>query len=63
MLSLLRRPVASQSMLRAFSNAFAFNDVTTSRIKDASFKIEDGAKVCIMGVDEKGQCITAIFPL
>lgn len=40
---------------RNFSNAFAFNSVTTSRLKDASFTVEEGAKVCVTGPNEKGE--------
>ena len=45
---------------RSFSTVVSFKDVSTSRLKDVSFNIEDGAKVCFMGSNEKGIYIVNI---
>jgi aminopeptidase-like protein len=54
---------ALSSSSSSSTTAFAFQAVNTSRIKDATFSIEQGSKVCIIGSDEKGTIHTTRYTI
>ena len=64
MISRLKPHKISQNVFvscRFLSDAFVFKGVTTTHVKNASFAITNGSKVCLFGSNENGYCIILII--